>query len=112
MTTLLPSPVDIFSVNPYEGHLGLSQLEADVLWEYAKLAQHVKLVFASHRRNVVQLFIPFTQVTLKTRSLSEQPDQSMLARLRVLEQKMGLVLTLVSSFLSLIRRGPCFHPFP
>ena len=35
------------------------------------------------------------QVNQKARSLSEQPDHSMLARLRVLEQKMGLVLTLV-----------------
>ena len=32
----------------------------------------------------------------KARLLSEQPDQSMLMRLRVLEQKMGLVMTLVS----------------
>jgi DASH complex subunit DAD3 len=93
MTTLLPSPVDIFSVNPYEGHLGLSQLEADVLWEYAKLAQHVKLV------------------TLKTRSLSEQPDQSMLARLRVLEQKMGLVLTLFkASVWGVINEQPMQDP--
>lgn len=36
------------------------------------------------------------QVTLKTRILSEEPDKRMLARLRVLEKKMGLVLTLVS----------------
>lgn len=35
------------------------------------------------------------QVNQKARSLSEQPDHSMLTRLRVLEQKMGLVLTLV-----------------
>lgn len=62
--------------NPYHAHPALSQLEADVLWEYAKLANHVKLV------------------TQKTRSLAEQPDKAMLARLRVLEQKMGLVLTL------------------
>ncbi|KAF8623507.1 hypothetical protein AX15_006290 [Amanita polypyramis BW_CC] len=67
---------DIFAVNPYEGHPGLSQLDAEVLWEYAKLAQQIKLV---HQ---------------KARSLSHQPDQSMLARLRVLEQKMGFVLTL------------------
>lgn len=35
---------DIFSVNPYESHPSLTPLEAEVLWEYAKLAQHVKLV--------------------------------------------------------------------
>ncbi|PFH54241.1 hypothetical protein AMATHDRAFT_135885 [Amanita thiersii Skay4041] len=75
MTTNTSSDV-IFSVNPYEGHPSLSQIEADVLWEYAKLAQHVKLV------------------TQKTRLLGEEPDKSMLVRLRVLEQKMGLVLTL------------------
>ena len=35
---------EIFEVNPYEGHASLTQLEAEVLWEYAKLSQHVKLV--------------------------------------------------------------------
>ncbi|TFK42472.1 DASH complex subunit Dad3-domain-containing protein [Crucibulum laeve] len=75
MTSQIPAN-DIFAVNPYESHPSLSPLEAEVLWEYAKLAQHVKLV------------------TQRTRALSEQPDQRMLARLRVLEKKMGLVLTL------------------
>jgi DASH complex subunit DAD3 len=32
----------IFSVNAYEDHPGLTQIEADVLWEYAKLNQHIK----------------------------------------------------------------------
>ncbi len=32
----------IFSVNPYEDHPSLTQVEADVLWEYAKLNQHIK----------------------------------------------------------------------
>jgi DASH complex subunit DAD3 len=32
----------IFSVNPYENHPSLTQIEADVLWEYAKLNQHIK----------------------------------------------------------------------
>jgi DASH complex subunit DAD3 len=41
MTTLSD---DILTINPYEGHPSLSQLEADVLWEYAKLAHHVKTV--------------------------------------------------------------------
>jgi len=38
----------IFSVNPYEDHPRLTQLEADVLWEYAKLNQHVKDVRHCH----------------------------------------------------------------
>ncbi|KAF9013934.1 DASH complex subunit Dad3-domain-containing protein [Cyathus striatus] len=67
---------DIFHDNPYESHPTLTPLEAQVLWEYAKLAHHVKLV------------------TQKTRLLRQEPDQRMLARLRVLEKKMGLVLTL------------------
>ncbi|TFK76370.1 hypothetical protein BDN72DRAFT_830933 [Pluteus cervinus] len=67
---------DIFSVNPYASNSKLSATEAEVLWEYAKLAQHVK------------------QVTQKTRQLGEQPDKVLLARLRALESKMGLVLTL------------------
>lgn len=29
-------------MNPYETHAGLTPLEANVLWEYAKLSQHVK----------------------------------------------------------------------
>ncbi|KIM70445.1 hypothetical protein SCLCIDRAFT_1206577 [Scleroderma citrinum Foug A] len=67
---------DIFDVNPYEANAGLSVLESEVLWEYAKLAQHIKLL------------------TVRTKELSEQPDQKLVARLRVLERKMGLVLTL------------------
>ncbi|KAL0946829.1 hypothetical protein HGRIS_012998 [Hohenbuehelia grisea] len=67
---------DILAANPYQGHPSLSPLEAEVLWEYAKLAHHVKFV------------------TQRTRALGEEPDQRMLARLRVLEKKMGLVLTL------------------
>ncbi|KAF8163419.1 DASH complex subunit Dad3-domain-containing protein [Crassisporium funariophilum] len=70
------SPSDIFAVNPYESHPSLSPLEAEVLWEYAKLAQNVRMV------------------TQKTHSLNEEPDKMMLARLRILEKKMGLVLTL------------------
>jgi len=35
-------------------------------------------------------------MTQKTRMLQEEPDKRMLARLRVLEKKMGLVLTLAS----------------
>ncbi|KAI5996313.1 hypothetical protein EDD15DRAFT_2251717 [Pisolithus albus] len=71
---------DIFNVNPYEGHASLSTLESEVLWEYAKLAQHIRLL------------------TGKTKELSEQPDQNLIARLRVLERKMGLVSILVAAF--------------
>lgn len=75
-TASASSSNDIFSVNPYDGHPQLKPVEAEVLWEYAKLAQHVRIL------------------TQKTRTLNEEPDQTMLARLRVLEKKMGLVLTL------------------
>jgi hypothetical protein len=43
----MSSPVpgsDIFDSNPYESHPTLTPLEAEVLWEYAKLAQHLKEV--------------------------------------------------------------------
>ncbi|KAJ7132055.1 DASH complex subunit Dad3-domain-containing protein [Mycena epipterygia] len=71
-----PPPPDVFSENPYISNPALSPLEADVLWEYAKLAQNLK------------------QLTQKTRNLTEKPDATLLARLRVLENKMGLILTL------------------
>jgi DASH complex subunit DAD3 len=32
----------IFTINPYEDHPSLSPLEAEVLWEYAKLNQQIK----------------------------------------------------------------------
>ncbi|CAL1712965.1 unnamed protein product [Somion occarium] len=66
----------VFEMNPYEGHPNLSELEAEVLWQYAKLAQNIKeLVAETHR-------------------LSEAPDENLLKQLRALEMKMGLVLTL------------------
>jgi len=34
--------MSIFDLNPYESHPALSTTEADLLWEYAKLAQHIK----------------------------------------------------------------------
>ncbi|KAF8881720.1 DASH complex subunit Dad3-domain-containing protein [Mucidula mucida] len=67
---------DIFIENPYSGHQELTTLEADVLWEYAKLAQNVK------------------QLTAKSKTLTKEPDEILLARLRELEKKMGLVMTL------------------
>lgn len=60
--------------NPYDRHPSLSVLEAQVLWEYAKLAQHLRTI---------------------SRLLTQQPDSALLANLRTLEKKMGLVLTLV-----------------
>jgi hypothetical protein len=48
-----------------------------VLWEYAKLNQHIK------------------DLVIQTRSLSETPDEMMLKRLRILERKLAVVLTLV-----------------
>ena len=38
-----------------------------------------------------------SKVTQKTRLLHEEPDKHMLVKLRILEKKMGLVLTLVST---------------
>lgn len=34
----------IFANNLYEGHPALSLLETEILWIYAKLPQHVKIV--------------------------------------------------------------------
>ncbi|KAI0053892.1 hypothetical protein FA95DRAFT_1578999 [Auriscalpium vulgare] len=73
--TTAPSS-QIFDINPYDDHPSLTQAEADVLWEYAKLNQHIK------------------NLVVQTRQLSDTPDETMLKRLRVLERKMGLVLTL------------------
>ncbi|KAJ4475720.1 DASH complex subunit Dad3-domain-containing protein [Lentinula aciculospora] len=72
-----PSPTgNLFDENPYENHPSLSPVEAEVLWEYAKLAQNVKLV------------------TMKTRKLMDEPDQMLVSRLRSLDTKMGLVMVL------------------
>jgi len=60
--------------NPYHNHPNLSVLESEVLAEYAKLAHHLRTI---------------------TRLLAQQPDSALLANLRTLEKKMGLVLTLV-----------------
>lgn len=47
MATSLSSST-IFDANPYEGHPQLTELEAEVLWQYAKLAQNVKEVRFSY----------------------------------------------------------------
>ena len=36
----------VLESNPYEGHPNLSELEAEVLWQYAKLAQNIKEVYS------------------------------------------------------------------
>ncbi|KAK7694005.1 hypothetical protein QCA50_003581 [Cerrena zonata] len=66
----------VLDINPYEGHPNLSELEAEVLGQYAKLAQNIK------------------ELVVETRRLSEAPDENLLKQLRSLEMKMGLVLTL------------------
>ncbi|KAJ7918701.1 hypothetical protein B0H13DRAFT_274532 [Mycena leptocephala] len=66
-----PPPSDIFAENPYVNHPSLSPIEAEVLWEYAKLAQNLK------------------SLKQKTRNLTEQPDTTLLARLRVVEKRWG-----------------------
>ncbi|RDX56420.1 hypothetical protein K466DRAFT_641943 [Polyporus arcularius HHB13444] len=74
MATSLSS--SLHEANPYEGHPNLNELEAEVLWQYAKLSQNIKELIA------------------ETRRVSEAPDEKMLKQLRALEVKMGLVLTL------------------
>ncbi|KAF7792912.1 hypothetical protein EIP86_004014 [Pleurotus ostreatoroseus] len=71
-----PSRHGIYENNPYEGLPALTELEAEVLWEYAKLSQSVKDLIA------------------ETRRLNEAPNETLLRSLRTLEMKMGLVLTL------------------
>lgn len=39
-----PPPDSIFTTNPYEAHPSLTPTEAEVLWEYAKLAENIKQV--------------------------------------------------------------------
>ncbi|KAF7337938.1 hypothetical protein MVEN_02017100 [Mycena venus] len=70
-----PSPPDVFAENPYSNHR-LSVIEKEVLWEYAKLAENLKLL------------------KQKVRDLTGKPDAVLAARLRAVEAKMGLILTL------------------
>ncbi|CAD6567971.1 MAG: hypothetical protein TREMPRED_004139 [Tremellales sp. Tagirdzhanova-0007] len=62
--------------NPYTNNAQLSVLEQDVLWEYAKLGDKIK------------------RIASLARSAAEIPNETLLAELRTLEKKMGLVLTL------------------
>lgn len=64
-------------VNPYEGDRSLSPAEQELLGEYARLAGTVRRV-----------------ASLSSQLASSSTHASMLAELRVIERKMGLVLTL------------------
>ncbi|KAN0140765.1 DASH complex subunit Dad3 domain containing protein [Lactarius tabidus] len=75
-TTATSGGSQIFTINPYDDHPSLSPLEAEVLWEYAKLNQQIK------------------DLVTQTRSANKMHEETMLEKLRVLERKMGLVLTL------------------
>ncbi|KAF8705220.1 DASH complex subunit Dad3, partial [Rhizoctonia solani] len=75
---MLASATD--ETNIYAGHPQLTPLEADVLWEYAKLSRTLKAVL-------------FFLVT-KSREMTEHSDDALLAKLRAAEMKMGLVHTL------------------
>jgi DASH complex subunit DAD3 len=100
----------IFDVNPYESHPQLTSLEGEVLWEYAKLAQHVRDVSLFFGPLLIKWSEPLLttrlQLTAETKRLADTPDEKLLSRLRVLERKMGLVLTLVRrvAYLSLQMR--------
>ena len=88
----------IFEVNPYENHPELSQTEAEVLWEYAKLNQRLKIVSAPSFRSFYCTEIdPFHEMITETKRLSQLPEEHLLKDLRNLETKMGFVLTLVRS---------------
>ncbi|CAE6449322.1 unnamed protein product [Rhizoctonia solani] len=71
---MLASATD--ETNIYAGHPQLTPLEADVLWEYAKLSRTLKALVT------------------KSREMTEHSDDALLAKLRAAEMKMGLVHTL------------------
>ncbi|GAC93699.1 hypothetical protein PHSY_001264 [Pseudozyma hubeiensis SY62] len=64
-------------INPYAGHRSLSEHEQELLGEYARLADTIRRVAA-----------------LSTLLSSSSAHANLLTQLRVLERKMGLVLTL------------------
>ncbi|WVQ69979.1 uncharacterized protein L199_008203 [Kwoniella botswanensis] len=68
--------MSINTVNPYANNNHLSTLEQDVLWEFAKLNDKVK-----RASNLAKL-------------TAESPNEALLAELRTLEKRMGMVLTL------------------
>lgn len=52
--TNVPPGNDVFENNPYEDHPHLSETEAEVLWQYAKLSQNIKEV--RRRVRILQWF--------------------------------------------------------
>lgn len=85
------------SVNPYAGHRLLSEKEQQVLGEYARLAATIKRVSMSIPlvTRVIILHPRFAKVSALSSNLSSsERHTSLLNDLRVLERKMGLVLTL------------------
>ncbi|KZS90008.1 hypothetical protein SISNIDRAFT_551882 [Sistotremastrum niveocremeum HHB9708] len=64
--------MSVFERNPYEDQHGLSTIESEVLWEYAKLLEHVK------------------ELSSRVKEMSEEPEQALVSQLRGLERKMGL----------------------
>lgn len=84
----------VFDVNPYENHPDLSQTEAELLWEYAKLNQRLKIVGV-----LASSFPPpkpiFHKMIMETKRLNQAPEEHLLKDMRNVETKMGFVLTLV-----------------
>jgi DASH complex subunit DAD3 len=96
----------IFDVNPYENHPELTQTEAEVLWEYAKLNQRLKIVSVVLTSSFFSLSkpMPFRKMIAETKRLSQVPEEHLLKDMRQVETKMGFVLTLVSA------NPVCFPP--
>lgn len=99
----------IFKVNPYENHPELTQTEAEVLWEYAKLNQLLKIVsvwtlsftFFSLPKSI------FHKMIAETKRLSQVPEEHLLRDMRNVETKMGFVLTLVRPSSPPLLSGRC-----
>lgn len=90
-------PDRVFDVNPYENNPRLTKTEAEVLWEYAKLNQRLKIVSVSDLLifRVSPLNPFFHQMITETKRLSQLPEEHLLKDLRDVETKIGFVLTLV-----------------
>ena len=73
----------IFQTNPYEGNPALSELEAEVLWEYAKLSQNLKEVRLRPSVRVPTCACPDchtpgpSQLTAQTRRLRDAPEKTL-----------------------------------
>ncbi|KAL1744350.1 hypothetical protein HDZ31DRAFT_38930 [Schizophyllum fasciatum] len=81
------SPNDVYTANPYANHPSLTGTESEVLWEYAKLARRMK------------------EAQIMRELTNEQDQAALIGQLRVLEKKMGFVMTLVRS----LRNPPPLH---